>query len=159
MQKPLGHYMRVEVERLKAAMAEADIGITQYEAERRVFLEEQRRMIIEGVDDPERKARIKQHYDIFSEELKTLRETKANSAGAMQKRVNEMAVVATEELKVLARLMSPALREVRKGLGYWLFDMGAFKERTEKTFDMVDNAMKGVQDSVNKLKSSDNKTS
>lgn len=149
--------MRVEVERLKAAMTEADIGITQYEAERRVFLEEQRRMIIEGIDDPARKARIKEHYDIFSGELKALREIKGNSAAAMQIRVNEMAEVATEELKVLAGLMPPVLEQVRKGLGYWRFDLGGFKKRTDKTFEMVDAAIKGVQDSVNKLKPGDDK--
>lgn len=151
--------MRVEVERHKAAMAEADIGISQYEAERRVFLEEQRRMIIEGVEDPARKARIKEHYDIFSGELKALREARVNSVAAMQKRVNEMAAVATEDLKVLARLMPPVLQQVRKGLGYWMFDLSDFKKRTDKTVDMVDTAMKGVQDSVSKLKPDDDKKS
>lgn len=151
--------MRVEVERLRAAMAEADIGITQYEAERRVFLEEQRRMIIEGVDDDVRKARIKQHYDIFSDELKALRDTKTSCASSMQMRVNEMAGVATEELKVLAGLMLPVLKQVRKGLGYWLFDIRDFKKRSDKTVDMVDAALKGVQDSVSKVKPGGDKKS
>lgn len=140
--------MRVEVERLKAASAQADIGIAQFEAERRVFMEERRRMTIEGVDDSARADRVQKHYELFSTELNALYEKKRQHAASMQEQVTKMGSVAVDEMKVLARLAPPVLKHVRRGLGFWSFDVRDYSQRVEGTVGMVDKAFKGIKDSV-----------
>lgn len=149
--------MRVEVERLRADSADADIGITQFEAERRVFLEERRRMTIEGIVDPGREDRVQRHYEIFSKELNALYERKKANAASMQQRVAAMGAVAMEDLKVLTGLTPPILKHVRRGLGYWRFDIRDFAKRTDATAGMAGNALKDLRDSVESPKDGDKK--
>ncbi|GGA44608.1 hypothetical protein [Dyella nitratireducens] len=142
--------MRAPIEKLRVDLLTADQDIAMFARERGVFIDELRRMTIEGNEDAARLARLNQHCEYYSAEIQKRHERKKAFAADAYTLTNKMATAATEYLAMLAKQMPALLKYARKELGYRRFDLSEYQKRTDETADMMKNVVADLQESVRK---------